>query len=175
MTVGASRSCLGLVTCVGMVIRQIVDARVLLTATAPPALPARSVSESSLAPPPVDTITQFVRSARRHHMASDGPDEASQFAGDRGGDDVSRLAGAGEPAIAGTQSQLSFPGDLADRLGLALLAQQQLAAEPGREAVTPGRLDQQPAGSSVAGLGDAAASDTGAARMFGRDQSEIGH
>src|SRR6516165_497795 len=35
MTVDASRSCLGLETCVGMVIRQIVLARVLLTATAP--------------------------------------------------------------------------------------------------------------------------------------------
>jgi hypothetical protein len=36
MTVDASRSCLGLGTCVGSAIRQIVDARVLLTATAPP-------------------------------------------------------------------------------------------------------------------------------------------
>jgi hypothetical protein len=59
MTVDASRSCLGLVACVGVVIRQIVDARVLLTATAPPTLPGRSVSEGSLAPPPVDTITRF--------------------------------------------------------------------------------------------------------------------
>ena len=175
MTVDASRSCLGLVACVGMVIRQIVDARVLLTATAPPALPARSVSEGSLAPPPVDPITQCLRSARRHHMASDGPDEASQFAGNRGGDNIGRLAGSGEPAIAGTQPQLPLPGDVTDRLGLALLAQQQLATEPGWEAVAPCRLDQQPAGSSVAGLGDAAASDTGAARIFGRDQSEIGH
>ena|SRR6516164_4711485 len=39
MTVDASRSCLGLGTCVGSATRQIVDARVLLTATAPPALP----------------------------------------------------------------------------------------------------------------------------------------
>ncbi len=52
MTVDASRSCLGLVTCVGSAIRQIVDARVLLTATVPPALPGRSVSDGSLAPPP---------------------------------------------------------------------------------------------------------------------------
>ena len=44
MTVDASRSCLGLGTCVGSAIRQIVDARVLLTATVPPALPGRSVS-----------------------------------------------------------------------------------------------------------------------------------
>ena len=58
MTVDASRSCLGLVACVGMVIRQIVDARVLLTATMPPALPGLSVSDGSLAPP-LDVITRF--------------------------------------------------------------------------------------------------------------------
>ena len=114
MTVDASRSCLGLVAWVGMVIRQIVDVRVLLTATAPPALPGRGVSEGSLAPPPpVDTIIQLLRSARRHHMASDGPDEASRFAGDRGGDDIDRLAGSGEPAIAG-----SCPFQAMSRIGL---------------------------------------------------------
>src|SRR5215470_1824393 len=51
MTVDASRSCLGLGTCVGSAIRQIVDARVLLTATAPPALPGRRLLDGSLAPP----------------------------------------------------------------------------------------------------------------------------
>jgi len=58
MTVDASRSCLGLGTCVGSATRQIVDARVLLTATAPPALPGGSVSSGSLAPP-CDAITGF--------------------------------------------------------------------------------------------------------------------
>src|SRR5271167_914762 len=133
MTVDASRSCLGLGTCVGSAIRQIVDARVLLTATAPPALPGTSVSDGSLAPPGVDAIIRRFRSACcRHHLASDGPDEARQFAGDRGGDDVGGLAGAGEPAIARAQPHLPLPGDVADRLGLVLLAQQQLAAEPSR-------------------------------------------
>jgi hypothetical protein len=51
MTVDASRSCLGLATSVGSPIRQIVDARVLLTAAAPPALPGSSVSDGSPAPP----------------------------------------------------------------------------------------------------------------------------
>jgi len=59
MTVDASRSCLGLGTCVGSMIRQIVDARVLLTATVPPALPGRSVSDGSLAPP-LSAITCFL-------------------------------------------------------------------------------------------------------------------
>src|SRR6516162_1223544 len=43
MTVDASRSCLGLATCVGPMARRKVEARVLLTAAVPPALPRRSV------------------------------------------------------------------------------------------------------------------------------------
>src|SRR5580704_14405552 len=166
MTVDASRSCLGLGTCVGSTIRQIVHTRVLLTATVPPALPGRSVLDGSLAPP-VNGITCFLRSAcRQHHLASDGPDEACQLAGDRGGDDIGRLAGPGELAIARAQPHLPLPGDITDRLGLVLLPQQQLAADPGRKAVAPRRLDQQPAGRSIAGPGDAAASDAGTAGMF---------
>src|ERR1700736_1387638 len=51
MTVDTSRSCLGLATSVGSAIRQIVDARVLLTAAAPPALPGSPKLSGSLAPP----------------------------------------------------------------------------------------------------------------------------
>ena len=93
-----------------------------------------------------------MRSVCRHrHLPGDGPHEARQFAGDRGGDNVGRLAGAGELAIARAQPQLPLPGDVADQPGL--LPQQQLAAEPGRETVTPCRLDQQPAGGGVPGFG----------------------
>src|ERR1700730_18075571 len=102
MTVDTSQSCLGLATSVGSAIRQIVDARVLLTGTAPPALPGSPKLSGSLAPP-LAAIIVFVQSVCRHrHLPGDGPDEASEFAGDRGGDDVGRLAGAGEPAIART-------------------------------------------------------------------------
>ena len=58
MTVDASRSCLSLATCVGPMARQIVEARVLLTAAVPPALPSWSISAGSLAPP-FDAIMQF--------------------------------------------------------------------------------------------------------------------
>jgi len=144
MTVDASRSCLGLATCVGPMAGQIVEARVLLTAAAPPALPRRSVSAGSLAPP-FDAIMQLFRSARRYrHLPGDGPDKARQLAGDRGGDDIGRLSGAGEPAIAGTEPGLCFPGDLANCLWQLLLPEQQLTTDPRWEAVGPGRLDQQP-------------------------------
>src|SRR6516162_9387385 len=164
-----------LATSVGSAIRQIVDTRVLLTAAVPPALPGSSMSRGSLAPP-LDAITRLFRSARRRrHAPGNGPDEAGQLAGDRGGDDIGRLATSGESAIARAQPQLRLPGDLADWLGLFLLPEQQLATDPCREAVTPGRLDQQPAGRAVAGLGEAAASDAGSARMLARHQPEIGH
>src|SRR5438445_7456678 len=109
MTVDASRSCLGLGTCVGSVIRQIVHARVLLTATAPPALPGSRMLSGSLAPP-LAAIIGLVRSVCRHcHLPGDGPHEARQFSGDRGGDDVGRLTGSGEPAIARAQPYVPPP------------------------------------------------------------------
>src|SRR6516162_9363519 len=175
MTVDASRSCLGLGTLVGSATRQIVDARVLLTATASPALPGGSMWGASLAPP-CDAITGLLRLAsRRRHVPGDGPNEACQLTGDRGSDDIGRLAAASELAIAGAQPQLRLPGDLADRLGLLLLPKPQFAADPGREAVGPGCLDQQPAGRAVAGLGKPAAFDARTARMLRWHQPEIGH
>src|SRR5215467_11172552 len=103
MTVDASGSCLGLGSCVGSATRQIVVARVLLTATAPPALPSSSVSSGSLAPP-CDAITGFLRSAhRRRHAPVDGPNKACQLTGDRRRDDIGRLAAADEFAIAHAQ------------------------------------------------------------------------
>src|SRR3984893_12596073 len=153
MTVDASRSCLSLATCIRSAIRQIVDARVLLTATVPPALPGRSVSDGSLAPP-LDVITCLPRSACRHgHMPGDGPDEARQLAGDRSGDDIGRLGRAGESAIARAHPDLPLPCDVADGPRLVLLPQPQLAAEPSREAVAPGRLDPQPAPRPLARFG----------------------
>src|SRR6516162_4815931 len=137
--------------------RQIVEARVLLTAAVPPGLPSWSISAGSLAPP-FDAIMQFSRSMRRYrHLPGDGPDKARQLAGDRSGDDIGRLSGAGEPAIAGTEPGLRFPGDLANCLWQLLLPEQQLATDACREAIAPGRLDQQPASGAIAGFGEAAA------------------
>src|SRR5271157_4209066 len=110
-TVDASRSCLGLATCVGAMARQIVVARVLLTAAVPPALPV-SAWRRVLPAPPLPVITRFLGSAcGDRHLASDGPDKAREFAGDRGGDNIGRLASAGELAIARAQPYLSLPGN----------------------------------------------------------------
>src|SRR5262249_45744697 len=88
MTVDASRSRLGLATCVGSAIRQIVDARVLLTAAARPALPGSPMSGGSLAPPLAAIIGLVRPVCRPRHLPGDGPHQALQFAGDRGGDEV---------------------------------------------------------------------------------------
>src|SRR6266446_1513363 len=76
MTVDASRSCLGLETCVGSAIRQIVDARVLLTATVPPALPGSRMLGGSLAPPLAAIIGLVQSVCRQRHLPGDGPHEA---------------------------------------------------------------------------------------------------
>src|SRR5260221_10583449 len=121
MTVDASRSCLGLATSIGSAIRQIVVARVLLAAAAPPALPGSSMSNGSLAPP-LDAITRFFRSARcRQHAPGDGPDEAGHLAGHRGGGNIGPLAGAGDLAIARTQPHLRLPRELTGPPWLLLL------------------------------------------------------
>src|SRR5260370_30555160 len=81
MTADASRSGLGIARSVGSAIRQIVDARVLLTATAPPALPGSRMSYG-LAAPPLDRIMLVFRSGcRQGDMPGDGPHKARQFAG----------------------------------------------------------------------------------------------
>ena len=56
---------------------------------------------------------------------------------------------------------------------LASLAQ--LAAEPSREAVVPGRLGEQSPGMCIARLGDRAAVNAIAAGMLGRHEAEIAH
>src|SRR5258708_13234720 len=138
MTVDGAGRCVGLGSWVGLAIRQIVDARVLLTATVPPALPGRSMSDAALAPPFLDVITHFLRSAWRDcHLSSNCPNETRQLASDRGGDDIGRLAGAGEPAIARAQPDLTLPGDVTDRVWPGLPALPAPAGQPGPETGAP--------------------------------------
>jgi len=53
-----------------------------------------------------DGIMRFSCSARwDRHLSGDGPQETRQLAGDRGGDDIGRLAGTGELAVARLHSR----------------------------------------------------------------------
>ena len=155
MTADASRSCLGLGTCVGSSIRQIVDARVILTATAPPALPGRACQIVRGRLPRMRSRDATAHSAAGGTCWAIAHTKPASSRAIASGDDIGRLAGPDEPAIARAQPHLPLPGDVADRLWLPLLSQQQLPADPGREAVTPGRFDQQPTGRAIAGLGEA--------------------
>src|SRR5947209_917766 len=87
-------------------------------------------------------------------LFGDRPDEACQFARDRSDDHGRRLACPRELAISPTQPFLRLPCRVADRLGQTLLSQQLLAADPRREPIAPGGLDQHPPRRTVAGLGD---------------------
>jgi hypothetical protein len=57
-------------------------------------------------------------------------------------------------ATASTQSQLGFPGDIADLLRQGILAQPDLTRDARRVAVGPGSLDKYPPRMGVACLGD---------------------
>src|SRR5271169_5691501 len=118
MTVDASRSCLGLATCVGG------DGPADSGCEGSPDRGRASgaarkwVAKSIAGAPPLPVITRFLGSACLYcDLAGDGPDKAGEFAGDCGGDDIGGFAGPGEFAIARAQPHLSLPGDVADRLG----------------------------------------------------------
>lgn len=50
-------------------------------------------------------------------LAADRPQEGGYLARDRGRSDRQLLAGGAQPAIAGAQPDLAFPGDIADAFG----------------------------------------------------------
>src|SRR5262245_61400096 len=102
------------------------------------------------------------------YLTSDRPQEADHLACNGGGDDHLGFAGRRQAAIAGAQPELGLPGDIADSLRQALVTVMELATDAGLHAIGPCPLDQSPPGQSVASLGDAAASDGGAARMLRR-------
>ncbi len=64
----------------------------------------------------------------RCDLAGDGPGEAEHLAGDGGGHQGGILALDAHAAIAGAEADLGFPGDVADRLGLALETIEEAAA-----------------------------------------------
>src|ERR1700757_4742687 len=102
----------------------------------------------------------------RDDLATDCPDEAGQFAGDRSDNDGLELAPAQQRPVTRIETGLCLPGDLAHRLRrrrhLVLL----LASDPRRVAVTPRAFHQCAARPPVAGLGDWPTPDRLAGRML---------
>ncbi len=107
-------------------------------------------------------------------LAADGPDEAGEFAGDRGDGDGLELSSPGQRPVARAQPALRLPGDVADSLRRRRDLGLFVFAHPRRMLIAPGALHQDAAGAAVAGLGDRAALDGVAGRNLppapGRDR-----
>ena len=79
-----------------------------------------------------------------------------EFARDGDRDDRSSLTASFERVPAGVETACALVGARADRSWLALAASLERRARTEVAALMPGRLDKQPAGVRVAGLGDRA-------------------
>src|SRR5277367_5519533 len=159
-----------------MIFRLVVDTRVFLAVTAPPALLSFGWMYywrwTSL---PESDVDLSASSGGDLHEFGDRPHKPRQLAGDRGRDDGRRLSRPGEFTISPTQSFLRLPCGVADRLGQALLPQQLLPADARREPITPGSLDQHSARRAVSSFRDATLAARGSAGVLGRNQAKIGH
>src|SRR5262249_43690073 len=86
-------------------------------------------------------------------LSGDVPDEATQLARDGHADLVLwQFASHTQVSEALGQTQLCMPGDVTNRLGLALLAYFQATADAGAMAIGPGRFDQDTSGVFVTAL-----------------------
>jgi hypothetical protein len=92
-----------------------------------------------------------------------GPQEPGELPGDRGRHDALDVLAGGQDPEPGAQALLGFPRPGGDRWGQALLTAGDPHADGGVVLVGPGRLDQLGAQVGVAGLGERAAVDAGAA------------
>jgi len=77
--------------------------------------------------------------------------------------------------VALVKTLLGPPSEVTDPLSVSLLTLGQSGADLGWIAVVGGTLDEDPAGVTVAALGDPALPAFEGAGVFGRDQAEIGH
>ena len=73
------------------------------------------------------------------------------------------------------EPKLRSPGDIANDFWQRLDPIDLMTTDARLHSVSPGAFDQCASGMGVPGLGDAAASDSLAARLLARDQAEIGH
>ena len=115
----------------------------------------------------------IMRRARRvARWPTETPPSRGQLCGN---DQRTPFAGGGEPTGTGAQANLRLPGDGANRFGQPLEPRLQGLADAGRMPVAPGTLDQDPAGTFVAGQCETGAPNPLASRPLGRHQAEKGH
>jgi hypothetical protein len=109
-----------------------------------------------------------IESGLHADLAREIPQEACEFSDSRGADLVRWQVTCVQTTVSLAQTQLRLRGNLAQHPGLAFATHFHLAGDPCREAIRPGRLDQNATGVSVAGFGDrASARDSSVERSLG--------
>jgi len=115
-------------------------------------------------------------SSRHFDPSSDVPDKGGELTGNRHAALVlSHFPARIQLAEPVCEAQLRFPGDLTDRLGLALLSRLDRAADAWMEAIVPGGLNENAPDVFAAGLGDGSSSQSVTRGEPRRDQSQILH
>jgi hypothetical protein len=112
---------------------------------------------------------------RRFRLDSDCPDEAQQFAPQRGDDLSLVLAGRRQPAVALVQSVLCLPGYLLDLLWNALLSLPQRWSDAWWKPIASGCFNGDPSQMRVAGLGDTSALFSLATGILARHHATVAH
>ena len=112
---------------------------------------------------------------RHGYRPGGGPEEASEFAGDRHHRDVAQFPAMREPSEATVQPLLRFPTDRQGRWRQAQLSLLQGAPHLRRAGILPCRLHQYVPNVRIAGLGNLAAVAAVSARILGGDQPCISH
>ena len=154
-----------------MILRLVVDTRVLLAVTAPPAFLSFRWSIFRDRPPCLKSDVDLGPSSGDDlHEFRDRPHKPRQLAGDRGRDDGRRLSGSGEVTI----TPRSRPAPSMRSRGSArqaLLPQQLLSVGARREPITPGSLGRRAARHAIPGFRDAGLPARRAAGVLGRSRA----
>ena len=88
-------------------------------------------------------------------LAPDRPNKADKFARDGGDDDGLLFAACEHATIAGAQSDLCFPGNLANRGGNRIVAAASSPDRSSRSTIGPVSFDDEAACDEAAGFSDA--------------------
>src|SRR5258706_16406166 len=119
--------------------------------------------------------TRRARCSVEWDLSGDIPDKTDQLPGDGDADLVQMQLPCAQTPIALAQPALGTPGNITHGRGLSLLTPLKRESNPCREAIVPGRFDQDTTGVTVAGLGDLTESACLAARVLRGHQSQIPH
>src|SRR5437867_2625604 len=141
------------------------SSRILHLVTVPP---KRSTNEHVMP-------TRRLSPRRGRHLPGNRPDEPRELARNRGGDLWFGLPSRDQTPDARRQPELRVPRDVADDLRQRFLPVRMLASDPRNPLIGPRGFREQASHMRIAGLRDAAASDTRPTGIFRGYEPEIRH